>query len=79
MSQAAMLERAEIRHELTAHQLEARIHASLGGRIRDLQVSLHEKYVVLRGWTKTFHAKQLAQHCVMSTVGRPLLNEIEVR
>jgi hypothetical protein len=59
--------------------LENRVHARLSGRIRDLQILLHDCGVILRGFARTYHAKQLAQHAVMAETHLPILaNEIEV-
>lgn len=44
--------------------LENRIQARTGGRIRNFQVDLYPERIVLRGKTSTFYVKQLAQHGV---------------
>ncbi len=59
--------------------LENRVHARLSGRIHDFRVLLHDCGIVLRGFARTYHAKQLAQHAVMAETQMPILaNEIEV-
>lgn len=59
--------------------LESRLQARLAGRVRNLQLKLHAGGLVLRGLARTFHAKQLAQHAVMSESELPIrANEIEV-
>jgi hypothetical protein len=59
--------------------LESRIRCRLGGQIRDFQLVVVEKGLIMRGHAHTFYAKQLAQHAVMETTGLPILaNEIEV-
>jgi len=60
-------------------QLENRVQAKLSGRVRHLQLFLRDYGIVLRGRARTYHAKQLAQHAVMSETEVPILaNEIEV-
>jgi hypothetical protein len=60
-------------------QLENRVQARLSGRVRHLQLFLREYGIVLRGLARTYHAKQLAQHAVMTETELPILaNEIEV-
>ena len=59
--------------------LENRVRARLFGRVRYFQLQFHNGGVVLRGSTHTYHAKQLAQHAVMSECQAPILaNNIEV-
>jgi hypothetical protein len=51
----------------------------LGGRLRDFRLEVRDGGIVLRGRAPTYHAKQLAQHAVMSATDLPILrNEIEV-
>jgi hypothetical protein len=60
-------------------QLENRVQGRLSGRIRNLQVLLGDCGIVLRGFARTYHAKQVAQHAVMMETQVPILaNEIEV-
>jgi hypothetical protein len=60
-------------------QLENRLQARLSGRVRHLRVFLRDCGIVLRGVARTYHAKQLAQHAVMTETELPILaNEIEV-
>jgi hypothetical protein len=60
-------------------ELEVRLQGKLSGRIRDLQLSLQGCGIVLRGFARTYHAKQLAQHALMMETQLPILaNEIEV-
>jgi hypothetical protein len=60
-------------------ELEVRLQGKLNGRIRNLQLSLHGCGIVLRGFARTYHAKQLAQHALMTETPLPILaNEIEV-
>jgi hypothetical protein len=60
-------------------QLEARIQGHLAGRVRDLRLSFSGDGVVLRGFARTYYAKQLAQHAVMNHTPMPIrANEIVV-
>lgn len=68
----------EITAAVPLDQLEGLLQRRLVGRVRDLRVELHDQGVVLRGWTRAYYAKQLAQHGVMES-GFPIVaNEIEV-
>jgi hypothetical protein len=59
--------------------LENRVQARLSGRIRNLRLVLRDYGIVLCGFARTYHAKQLAQHAVMTETALPILaNEIEV-
>lgn len=59
--------------------LEDRVLAQLTGRIQRLQIYQQENGIVLHGYARTFHAKQLAQHAVMRETDMPIAaNEIEV-
>ena len=61
------------------HQLETRIRIRLGGQIRDIQVVCRDDGLVLQGRSRTYYAKQLAQHLVMEVTSIPIIaNEIEV-
>jgi hypothetical protein len=61
------------------HDLELRVRAQLGSRVRQLALLPREDGIVLRGIARTYHAKQLAQHAVMASIGyRVASNEIEV-
>jgi len=61
-------------------RLEARVRCRLNGRVRDLQVLGRDNGLVLKGHSRTYYAKQLAQHAVMEATELPILaNEIEVR
>jgi hypothetical protein len=47
--------------------------------VRDLQVLGRDNGLVLKGHSRTYYAKQLAQHAVMEATQLPILaNEIEV-
>jgi hypothetical protein len=55
-------------------QLETRVKARTGGRLRKLDIELSPDGIVLHGETTTFHVKQLAQHGV-----RDLLPNVQLR
>jgi len=60
-------------------QLETRIQSRLHGRVHNLQLKVHDEALVLCGHTRTYYAKQLAQHAVMEATQVPIhANEIEV-
>lgn len=63
-----------------AERLEGLITRRACGQIRDLHVVCLEDRIVLRGWSRTYHAKQLAQEAALeATGGSPhLANEIVV-
>lgn len=51
----------------------------LRGRLSGLRLELSSEGIVLRGTARSFYAKQLAQHAVMSGTDLPIVrNEIEV-
>jgi hypothetical protein len=50
-----------------------------GGHVREFQLVVVDRGLILRGRAHTYYAKQLAQHAVMDATGLPILaNEIEV-
>jgi hypothetical protein len=60
-------------------RVESRIRCRLTGRVREFQLVLRDQGLVLRGETRTYYAKQLAQHAVMDATSLPIeSNEIEV-
>lgn len=59
---------------------EEALQRRLVGRVRDLHVEFHGQGLVLRGWSRTYYAKQLAQHAAMEVTGLQILaNEIVVQ
>jgi hypothetical protein len=73
-----MSEPADIR-EAEATRLETRVQSCLGARVSWLRIDVQDNGVVLRGHARTYYAKQLAQHAVMTLTRLPILaNEIEV-
>ena len=60
-------------------RIEENVRRRLMGRVRDMEVLVHERDLVLRGCVHTYYAKQLAQHAVMEVSDLSILaNEIEV-
>jgi hypothetical protein len=60
--------------------LELRVQHKLHGRIASFQLNWHHKGIVLRGFARTYYAKQLAQHVVMTETDIQIAaNEIQVQ
>ncbi len=60
-------------------QVEEQIRGRLTGRVRDFQLLVGDRGLILRGLAHTWYAKQLAQHAVMESSNQPIqANEIEV-
>lgn len=60
--------------------LEKHLQRRLIGRVRDLHVESQGQGLILRGWARTYYAKQLAQHAAMEVTGLQILaNEIMVQ
>jgi hypothetical protein len=53
-------------------RIEAKIRQRLGGQVMDLQVAIHDGGVILRGRTRTHHAKQVALQAVMDLTEMPI-------
>ena len=66
--------------EALAERLEARIEGRVWGRIYGLRVICSDDSIILRGRTRTYYAKQLAQEAALDLPDRalPLINEITV-
>jgi hypothetical protein len=63
--------------ELT--RLEAHVQSRLSGRVSHFRLLAHGRGLVLQGQTRTYFAKQLAQHAVMQASAVPIVaNDIEV-
>lgn len=59
--------------------LEHSIRERTGKRVRDLSIEVKGERIILRGYAKSFHVKQLAQHGVLDLLPRAkLINAIEV-
>ena len=54
-------------------RIESRIRLRLGGQLRDLHVAIHDGSLVLRGRTRTHHAKQLVLQAAMESSELPIL------
>ena len=67
-------------HQELARFIERQIDRAARGRIRDLHVVYSDEEIILRGHSRTHHAKQLALQAVLDLVdGHPLLaNQIAV-
>ena len=64
---------------LNLEALENRLQVRLRGRVRGLRLLRHQCGIVLRGVAHTYHAKQIAQHAVMTETAVPIVaNQIEV-
>ena len=60
-------------------ELEEHVRCRLSGQVRNFQLAVRDRGLVLRGHARTYYAKQLAQHAVMEAAQLPILvNEIEV-
>ena len=60
---------------LIAHGVDRRTF----GRVADLQIELADRAVVLKGRTKTYYTKQLAQLGAMDVLAdHPIVNQITV-
>jgi hypothetical protein len=60
-------------------ELEFRLQGQFSGRVVDFHVLNLRGGIVLRGFTRTYYHKQLAQQAVMNLTDLPILaNEIEV-
>jgi hypothetical protein len=61
-------------------ELENRVLARIGRRLRNFGIELFPERVVLRGQAASYHIKQLAQHELLDLLpGRKLVNAIEVQ
>ncbi len=59
--------------------LETHLLRRLSTRVRDLALVARPGGLVLRGRTRTYYEKQLAQHALMEATSTPIMsNEIEV-
>jgi hypothetical protein len=61
------------------NDLEHRLQARLSGRVQRLRILIQGCGIILRGFARTYYAKQVAQHAIMAETSMPILaNEIEV-
>jgi len=76
---ASMMSQMPSTMQTKIDQIETRLRGQLGSRIRDLCLQLRGDGLVLRGFTRTYYAKQLAQHAVMQAIDLPIVsNDIQV-
>ena len=60
-------------------ELELQLQGQFTGRVADFRVLSSGGGIVLRGFTRTYYLKQLAQQAVMNRTDLPIVaNEIEV-
>jgi hypothetical protein len=60
-------------------ELERIVQDEMAGRVRAFQVVRCDEGLVLKGRTRTYYAKQMAQHLVMRSSNEPIrANDIEV-
>lgn len=59
--------------------VETRLQRQLRGRVAELALEQRDDCLVLRGYTYTYYAKQMAQQVLMENCRHPrIANEIEV-
>lgn len=67
------------RTALLEEKIRSRIEHRLGGRVRELSVSVTGKSIKLGGRCSTYYSKQLAQHAALGVIeDEQLANEILV-
>jgi aspartate oxidase len=73
---------AESQLDAVAAEIAEVVETQLTGRIRELSVTVEEGQFVLRGVSRSYHVKQIAQHLAMTAMDTILLgrlvNAIEV-
>jgi len=71
---------ARIDEQDLAERIEGQITRRAGAQVRDLHVLRVEDRIILRGRSRTYHAKQLAQEAALELTEAhlALTNEIEV-
>lgn len=84
LSESRMDPRREVTRPATdglAQRIEHHIAGKAGGRVRDLHVECTADLVILRGRTRTHHAKQLVQEaaCDLIEGTTALTNQIVVQ
>jgi hypothetical protein len=62
---SALSLRDPARHDELASRVESRVAGQVFGQIRDLAVTCEDGLIVLRGRTRTHHAKQRAQEAAL--------------
>jgi osmotically-inducible protein OsmY len=73
---------AELELDVVAGEIARDLESQLNGRLRNLSVTVEAGHFVLRGVSRSYHVKQIAQHLAMTAMDTRLLgrlvNEIEV-
>lgn len=65
--------------DASLEKLETQLQGKMLGRVHNLKIVAHDSGLVLRGFARTYYAKQLAQHALMTETSLPIAaNEIEV-
>ncbi len=63
----------------TVEKIEQHVQCKTNGMIRELRVEFVEGEVIVTGRTRTYYAKQLATHAILSALQDAIVaNEIEV-
>jgi len=76
---SALTETRHLATQTKLDELELQLQGRFTGRVADFHVLPLGGGIVLRGFTRTYYLKQLAQQAVMNLTDLPILaNEIEV-
>ena len=79
MESRASLNEFDLKSLPELDRLQAHIQARLLGKVRGFQLIVQDSGLILRGQSRTYYAKQLAQHAVMESADISIAaNEIEV-
>lgn len=65
-------------HRKLSSRLRRLVERRTSGQVHDLRVEVVDQGVLLSGRCATFYCKQLAQHAVMDSTERPVINRIDV-
>ncbi len=69
----------DIRNVSGLDQLQSHLQSRLLGKVRGFELIIQDRGLILRGQSRTYYAKQLAQHAVMDATDRVIVaNEIKV-
>lgn len=62
-----------------AECVESRVQHLFAGRVRDFRVLIRDQGLVLKGRTRTYHARQLVRQAAIEAAGMPIVaDELEV-
>jgi hypothetical protein len=79
MTTQSSLPSGDLASSAVATTVAGHISRRLLGRLRDLEVIVSDQGLIIKGQSRTYHAKQLAQHVAAEVSPVPVLaNEIEV-